>query len=269
MYSGVLLHNKSGGVAGTHQKINRVARKKLEALTNLKHFPSQKQILHFEGKNGPDGMKRKNPGNEPWHFYDPFDPEDNRLGEMIDEHFQILVKELKDKNMERAAFEAAWLSHAMVDGLTPAHHHPYEAELAELRLGKPQTTIKDKFLVSGETKKAALTNSWKMWGVKGLLTTHAMFELGVASIVTPLRFTNLEVTTADVNEAKKEGLDDYYKRVAREIALLNMYETYYRYGWTAKLGRQTRDELMPRVIRMVTIAWYLALREAGLATRKS
>jgi hypothetical protein len=29
------------------------------------------------------------------------------------------------------AFQAAWLAHAVVDGLTPAHHYPYESEASK------------------------------------------------------------------------------------------------------------------------------------------
>ncbi len=50
------------------------------------------------------------------------------LIELIKEHYKNLVKELQANNSERISFEAAWLAHAIVDGLTPAHHYPYEAE---------------------------------------------------------------------------------------------------------------------------------------------
>ena len=32
-----------------------------------------------------------------------------------------------------AAFEAAWLAHAVTDGFTPAHHEPLEEQLEGLR----------------------------------------------------------------------------------------------------------------------------------------
>ncbi len=62
MYSGTTLTRFSGRVIGTHQKVDRVARKQLATLVkNRNIFPSATKILVFEGKNGPDAIKRKSP----------------------------------------------------------------------------------------------------------------------------------------------------------------------------------------------------------------
>lgn len=72
MYSGTTLYNKSGNVMGAHQKFDRAARKFVSERRPGLGFPSSKQILHFEGNNGPDGVKRKSARkDEPWHFWDP------------------------------------------------------------------------------------------------------------------------------------------------------------------------------------------------------
>ena len=109
MYAGTTLTRYSGRVLGTHQKIDKVSRINLNILVNGKQcFPGPKKILQFEGKNGPDGIKRKSPAqDEPAHYLSPFDMDDTKLIEMIRDHYNNLVKELKDKNEERSAFEAA------------------------------------------------------------------------------------------------------------------------------------------------------------------
>ena len=59
MYSGSTLTNISGNILGFHQKMDRSSRtslRKLDPKNSIK-FPSKKLILHFEGKNGPDGIK--------------------------------------------------------------------------------------------------------------------------------------------------------------------------------------------------------------------
>ena len=62
MYSGTTFRVKSGRIMGTHQKIDRVAHRHLQAFLPTGHnFPTTRQILHFEGKNGPDGIKKKSP----------------------------------------------------------------------------------------------------------------------------------------------------------------------------------------------------------------
>ena len=57
---------------GTHQKIDRVARKHLaEVVENDDSFPSIKDILLFEGKNGPDGIKKKSPSHNGQQIENP------------------------------------------------------------------------------------------------------------------------------------------------------------------------------------------------------
>ena len=269
MYSGTTLTNASGRIMGAHQKIDRVARNHLTKLLNDDElFPSSRKILHFEGKNGPDGIKRKSPAkDEPWHYYSPFDDDDSRLLELIRQHYDLLVKELVANNRERAAFEAAWLAHALVDGLTPAHHYPYEQKLSELRGGEgleTRTTIKGKLVMPGINRRDQVKNNWKMWGPKGLITTHGLFELGIATLIAPLSFSESLPSEKDIKLVRDLGIAELFKRQAREIAVLGMFERYYKRGWTTKLAYDVRQTLTPAIIKTVTLAWYSALHDAGL-----
>lgn len=272
MYSGTTLTKMSGRVMGAHQKIDRIARRHLTLLTNTEtFFPSIKNILHFEGKNGPDGIKRKSPArDEPWHYFDPFDNDDSQLIELINEHHKLLIKQLKAKNRERSAFEAAWLAHAIVDGLTPAHHYPYEKKLTELRGGEgieSRTTIKDKLVIPGHTRSEKVKNNWKMWGPKGLISTHGMFEFGIASIIKPLAFGDAIPSKEEIKKMQELGMVEWFRRTAREIAVLDMYNRYYKRGWSTKLTVDVRQKLIPSITKTVTLAWYSALQEARPAEK--
>lgn len=268
MYSGTTLTRYSGRVIGAHQKIDRVARRHLSRLlTDSKQFPSSRQILHFEGRNGPDAIKRKSPAqDEPWHYFNPFDSKDNQLVELIGSHYDELVKQLKDGNKERVAFEAAWLAHALVDGLTPAHHYPYEEALVELRGEgiETRTTVKDKLVMPGVTRREKVRNNWKVWGPKGLMTTHGLFEMGIAAIFAPLGFGEAVPTDKELRHMIKIGPVEWFKRTAREIGVLGMYDTYYKKGWTPKLAWQVRHRLGPALVQTVTLTWYAALVDAGI-----
>ncbi len=269
MYSGTTLTKLSGRVLGTHQKVDKVARKHLSKLINDDSlFPPSRAILHFEGKNGPDAIKRKSPAqDEPWHYYSPFNNEDAQLIELINGHYSKLVKELKADNKERTAFEAAWLAHALVDGLTPAHHYPYEQELTELRGGQgldSRKTVKEKLVMPGKTRREKVKNNWKMWGPKGLLTTHGLFELGVATLIAPLGLGDAIPTEHDLEELRQIGLIECFKHAAKEIAVLDMYSHYYKKGWTPGFAYQVRHKLGPALVQIVTLAWYSALIDAGL-----
>ena len=127
----------SGKIVGTHQRLDRAARKLLgQRLKKGQFFPSTKEILAFEGTHGPDGLKRKSPGvDEPMHFIIPED-DDGQLIKMILDHQYNLRHALKTDNRVRAAFEAAWMAHAIADGLTPAHHFPYNDAVEELMTGR-------------------------------------------------------------------------------------------------------------------------------------
>lgn len=258
---------------GTHQRLDRAARRHLSKVSETHHhFPGIKQILKFEAKNGPDGIKSKSPSqDEPWHYYDPFDEDDSELLHIINEHFHNLVAELKSGNNVRAAFEASWLAHALVDGLTPAHHHHHYEQGLEDIYGDP--SIRDtkfkKVVVPTKTTHGFLRGNWKLWGAKGLLSTHMLFEAGSALIIHPMVHSFGKPTGYDLKTAEKIGLIEYFKRMAREVALLDMYERFYDTGWTTKLAQEVRDELAPRMVKVITVAWHLALKDADLATESA
>ncbi len=273
MYSGTTFTNFSGSIVGAHQKIDRVAYSHYKKITQpATGFPTIRQILHFEGKNGPDGIKRKSPAkDEPWHFYDPFGDKNTVLIGHITRHYTELVNELKKDNKEKAAFNAAWLAHALVDGLTPAHHYPYEEKIAELRGGEgkdTRTTIKDKLIIPGENMSDSLKKNWAMWGKGGVLSSHVTFEMGVAVMMAPLKFPKGVPTEGNLAKLNDIGFIDWFERAAKEIAILNMYDQFLTSGWSVKLVRQVRNELAPVIIKTVCLAWYSAAREAGLLKGK-
>lgn len=268
MYSGSTLTKFSGRVLGAHQKIDRVARRHISPLivSMPVKFPSARDILRFEGKNGPDGIKRKSPAqNEPWHYINPFDSSDSQLCHLIEDHHKALVSALIDGNNTKAAFEAAWLAHAIVDGLTPAHHHDYEGELEKLRGGQTKesrTTIREKLVMHGDTTHEKMMNNLRMWGPKGLMTTHGSFEFGFATLIAPLSLSYARPSARDMLDVEEHGVVGLFQRRAKEIAAMDLYRRYYRTGWTPHYARILRKKLAPVIVNTVTLAWYSAAFEA-------
>lgn len=251
-----------------HQKIDKTSFRHLHKIMEEPFFfPDIKHILHFEGRNGPDSTKLKNKQDveQPWHFINPFDITDTDLHGLIDGHYSELVKALRCKDEIKAAFEASWLAHALVDGMTPAHHYPYE-EALELLRGDSRHSRKGlvgRALVKGENRRDSFKRSFQLIGPKGLLTNHAMFEGGAYTIMAPLKLANAVPDAEDIRLVREHGVVDTFQRYAREIAAIDMYERYVQNGWSAKLMRDIRHELAPRMVRMVTLAWYAALCDAG------
>lgn len=256
---------RSGRVIGTHQKIDRVARRHLSSISRSGvDFPGIKDILHFEGSRGPDGLKLKSPNrDEPVHFIDPKNP-DGELMEWIRHHSQYLTDALVAGDNTKAAFEAAWLAHAVTDGLTPAHQDPYEEQIGAMR--HPETErrekVRGKIVMSGTSRREFVRNNWQYWGAKGIMTTHTLFEAGVAVAAKPYKFESAMPSDDEIEHMADEGFEHVYMRLVTEVAALGMYEAFKKQGWTNKLARQTNQELLPRIIIAVVLAWHEAHERA-------
>ena len=263
MYSGTTFRTKSGRVIGVHQKIDRIAHRHIiKRLPKKAFFPSTHNILHFEGTNGPDGIKRKSPAkDEPWHYIDPKDPNDRAIIGMIDDHIYNMAIALRNQDEHRAAFEAAWMAHAIVDGLTPAHHYPLDEKIEEL-WGKPKEerlTIKEKNFIRGNGKRDTLSKNWEYWGAKGVFTNHFMFEWGIATAIAPLRFEDTAPGVSDYKRIKTIPYGELFLEALERVAGLEMYDEFSKLGWTRHLAGETRAKLLPEIIRAVTLGWYKAV----------
>lgn len=251
---------------GVHQRIDRVAKRHLASYIPADvTFPTIQQIIHFEGLHGPDGIKRKSPArDEPWHYINPEDPNDVALLDMIDEHIENMARVLAEENLERAAFEAAWMAHAITDGLTPAHHYPLEAKLEELRDGKgieTRTSTKDKLLLPGKTRRQQIKNNWEYWGAKGIMTTHFNFELGVATTISAAKLNDIpsKFNDKDIAVLTEQGFREVYKQILAKVHAMGMYDEFHKKGWTRHLARETKQVLIPLIIKAVASGWYAAI----------
>lgn len=261
MYSGTTFRVKSGRLMGVHQKIDRVAHRALSRKLSHTHmFPSIRDILHFEGHNGPDGIKRKSPAqDEPWHYVDPTDPADTALREMINDHMFNFTEALKSNNYHRASFEAAWLAHAITDGLTPAHHYPLEEKLEQLRDGQgleTRTSAKEKLILPGKTRRQQVRNNWEFWGAKGVMTTHVAFEMGVATVIGGRSLLVAHPSDELFDEVRRKGVIAMFDESLARIAELELYDEFSKKGWTRRLAHDTKSVLVPEIIQTVCLAWY-------------
>jgi hypothetical protein len=268
MYAGTTFRRDSGRIVGVHQRIDRVSRRLLKKmLPSGVIFPSIRQILHFEGMNGPDGIKRKSPSkDEPWHYIDPAKLDDRGLIIHINDHMFNLTNALKSRNEQRAAFEAAWLAHSIVDGLTPAHHYPLNDKIEEL-WGVPHTerlTKRDKTIIKGINRRDTLSKNWQYWGFGGVFSAHLAFELGVASTIAGIRFNDSGPSVLDIRRLEKEGFESIFLASLHKIYNLKMYDEFGEKGWTRRLANQTRKTLVPEIIKIVCLAWYNAASEAKI-----
>ena len=249
-------------MVGAHQRIDRVAKRHLiHHIGRSSFFPTIKTILHFEGKNGPDGIKSKSPSvDEPWHFINPEAGADDPLVTIITDHIYNLSVALKAQDEVRAGFEAAWLSHAIVDGLTPAHHYPLAEKIEEL-WGKPhteRTRRHEKFVIKGHNRRDTVSKNWQYWGKGGVFSAHVGYEWGVSSAIALGSFKNIGITQKHLKRIEEEGYVPFFLESVKEIDDLKTYQEYMRTGWSTYLGNITRRKLAPIIMRNVCLALYAA-----------
>jgi len=253
----------------THQKLDRAAYKFVKsALKPNDFFPTIKQILNFEGGHGPDSakLKRHKPDAQPWHFVNPFDENDTDLDDQIKYHYKNLVRELRAKDSVRSAFEAAWLAHAVVDGLTPSHHFPYEAEIEKLRGGETKDSRKGlvgRLYVKSDSMIETVHKSLMLIGPKGVLTSHAIFEAGAYVIIAPLRLNTLAGSGDSLNKLNADQLVKKFRKAAQDIAKLDIYDRFCKSGWIQPVIKDIKDELAPIMATLVAEAWYSAIKAAA------
>ena len=280
MYSTVgLLKNAkhSGELSGTHQRLDRAARAMFrEMAPKGTYFPSTKEILHFEGNRGPDGLKWKSPGaDEPMHFILP-DDDDGKLIQMILDHQFNLRQALIEKNEVRAAFEAAWMAHAITDGLTPAHHFPYQEAVGELMSDREYKKIFGKpvkGIMRGDSIAEAARNNWLYWGAEGYMTKHIAFEYGVALVASGMTNKSIipKLTREELDkfcDGKKIDLAEEFYKSLHKVDRMKMYDVFRRKGWNTRLAYQSREILLPEIVKMITLGWLSSLPEASPKEKK-
>ena len=265
MYSSLSLiknSRRSGKLIGTHQKLDKIARRLfVKSAPKKTKFPSEQDILYFEGSRGPDGLKRKSPGiDEPWNTIDP-DKNDRKLTQVILDHQHNLRVALKNQDTIRAAFEAAWLAHAVTDGLTPAHHFPFDAIIDELMTDMDYKKVfgaEIKGIMRGRNLAEATRNNWLYWGAGGIMSKHIAFELGIAYVITALPMKLLTPKFPKVDPATI-NLEKEFNKSLKKIAALDMYGRFLKEGWTTQLALESRSILAPEIVRLITLAWLSGL----------
>jgi hypothetical protein len=259
MYSGFITPRKTVARLGVHQRLDRAAAKMIRPLIPNGTLPPIKQILKFEGINGPDGLKVKSPDNNPSHVYEAHLHDESM--EPITQHYEGLVKALREKDRVRAAFDAAWLAHYVVDGLTPAHHVPLGELKQEAAAMVEEAVAADRSRIAAQVRR-----QWKLIGAKGLYSMHYNFEMGLAVALLGTQLKG-KFVPAHLKKARKIGVTNYFRGEVETIVALDLYHQFYRHGWTSRIVRTCRKKLIPNIIEVLGVIWLLAIEEAGYPLR--
>ena len=256
---------RSGRIMGTHQKLDKAARQLLgRSMPVGKTFPTIGEILRFEGMQGPDGLKRKSPGvDEPETFIIPDNDDGVLIGYIRDHHYN-LVQALKKGDRVRASFEASWLAHCITDGLTPAHHYPFREQRDEL-VGDGDYVkffnVELKGVSRGDNIAETIRRNWLYLGAGGLLTKHILYEYGVAYCITPVPLRGLMPKDFKCQDVENVDYEKEFYEALKKIDACKMYDHFLEKGWTTELAIETREILIPEIVRAITLAWASAVNE--------
>lgn len=269
MYSTTTLVKNSrfnGRYIGTHQRIDLAARHVLEeAITDDRCFPSGKEIIYFEGTRGPDGLKRKSPGeDEPSHMWSD-SPDGRDVKKLIYDYRHNLVTALKACDREKAAREAAWMAHMVTDALTPAHHYPLGEEKKRLMTSDEMMTVFGapmKGLMKGRNWRETWKNNWQYWGFSGGMAQHISYEYGALMLVASIPIKKL-IPKVNIEKFRQSDFKEEFLHAVERMKSLQIYEDFVAKGWTVNLVHKTRDQLLPMIIEMVALGWYSALQESN------
>lgn len=193
--------------------------------------------------------------------------------EMIIDHRWNLVRALQRNDHIRAAFEAAWMAHMLTDGLTPAHHFPLSEVKDELMTDKEFVKLFGeplKGLMHGRNMLETLRNNWLYWGAGGHMSKHIAYEYGVLMIAAalPPKSLTISLSAQDLQELNTEQM---FLAALERVRQLHIYDRFLENGWTTELAAETKEVLLPEIVRTITLGWYSAAAEAyhlGSATKK-
>jgi hypothetical protein len=261
MFSRHIFPDKQTEKIATHQRLDRAARRQIVGhLPRDLSFPTAREIIHFEGMNGPDGLasKKGKLEDEPYQFIQP-DFVDDRLLVHVKHHLHNLHEAAKNNDRVRMSFEAAWMAHMVVDGLSPPHHEPFKQQLQDLDTRETDELVNrlSRIVTPSTNIKQFVVLNWKRLGPRGIGTNHIMFEMGVEFLTMPDSPKHMAVPL-DKDDVKRAKAGEYIEMLRESIKYIDSYKMFKRYeksGWTEDLARDVRDVMVPEMVKMVTLGW--------------
>ena len=117
-----------------------------------------------------------------------------------------------------------------------------------------------RYVLHGDSPLETVKNNWEYYGKNGAMTKHFFFEFKVAKIITPMKSKNLypKLTKIELEKIKSKKINleaEFYNSLAK-IAKLKMYDRYLELGWTGKLDKETKEILLPEIVKLITLGWF-------------
>lgn len=118
-----------------------------------------------------------------------------------------------------------------------------------------------KGLMKGRNWRETWKNNWQYWGFSGSMSQHVSYEYGVLMLVASIPIRKL-IPKINIEKFRQSDFKEEYLQAVEKMQKMQIYEDFVAKGWTVGLAYKTRDELLPMIIEMVALGWYVALEEA-------
>ena len=156
------------------------------------------------------------------------------------------------------------MAHAITDALTPAHQFPMTDKIIEISGKKPEERDKliKKMFLSGENWRERILKNWEYIGPKGVMSSHMLYEMGVATMITSIAAKKIMQAPTDEEILRVLSGDfmNLFEEKIKWVADQKYYERYLKKGWTAALARETKYELLPEISKIVALGWFEGIR---------
>ncbi|MEA3429749.1 MAG: hypothetical protein U9R08_00600 [Nanoarchaeota archaeon] len=241
---------------GTHQKIDFASYiSAFGKLFNKKRFPNYNWIEVSSGALGPDMLWLRGLQKSSWHVYNPRTKKGGACT-AVQRFYDKLVMELSKKRpkMRKAGKYAAWLSHFIVDALTPSHQE------GRYKIKEP---IKDWFDPHWDENKSPVLNFWK---------NHALFEIRIALMYMFKKLNRAKMNKKFIKTCRQkfrtDKVKEYIEKKSREVYKLKIYDVYKRLGFNKNVKMLITRRLVPIMVSTVATVWRNAYIES-LEIRKN
>lgn len=246
MYSGKWLGKFLPLSWGTHCYLNKRAFLLLEkeGVKFGEEFPHLKAINHFEDFNGPDGAWVRGELPTSYMVYNPNTDKGEAPREAV-KYLENLFLSLKEKNLIKAAKEAAWFSHLTSDLLWPPHQvGDYQNDNLRFYFWNIKTNWVD-----------GLTGS--LWRKND---KHSKIEALTTFTLWKKKIGQSEINHLFVEKAKNDyqNIEPYLKEKAALINKRGAYEKFIKEGFSRELRKEMAIYVFPQIISTIATLWYLA-----------
>ena len=118
--------------------------------------------------------------------------------------------------------------------------------------------------LSGENWRERILKNWEYIGPKGVMSSHMLYEMGVATMITSVAAKKIikSPTDEEILRVLKGEFMQIFEEKIKWVADQKYYERYLEKGWTTALARETRHDLLPEISKIVALGWFEGIRRA-------